>query len=171
MSDHHKSTLSEAKHVVMDLVLEFCEFKECVTLALAHGDCMLSIKCEQICIEFAEKLKRAAQGGTIDEVKLLLKLGVPAGFPVDSLCEGFTTPLLIASGRGRHEIVKVLLNAGADPNWRDENGSTALDFAIVCSRNSFNGDDRHPGEDSDFGETARVLRSVGAIRNYDYGDY
>ena len=40
------------------------------------------------------------------------------------------TPLMAASGRGKPEVVRVLLAAGADKDLRNHNGQTALDLAI-----------------------------------------
>ena len=41
-----------------------------------------------------------------------------------------TTPLIIASYCGKPEVVRVLLAAGADKDLRNNDGQSALDFAI-----------------------------------------
>ncbi len=40
------------------------------------------------------------------------------------------TPLMSAAKGGHIEIVKLLLDKGADPSTRDTSGKTALDYAI-----------------------------------------
>ena len=40
------------------------------------------------------------------------------------------TPLMMASYRGKPEVVRVLLAAGADKDLRNNDGKTALDWAI-----------------------------------------
>ena len=42
--------------------------------------------------------------------------------------KGFT-PLMIAANFNRLDHVKILINAGADPTLKDQNGKTALDYA------------------------------------------
>ncbi|XP_035219251.1 KN motif and ankyrin repeat domain-containing protein 2-like isoform X1 [Stegodyphus dumicola] len=49
------------------------------------------------------------------------------------------TPLMHAASWGSHGMVRLLLDAGADPNFQDKDGSTALMYAaahghIVCAR-------------------------------------
>ena len=56
---------------------------------------------------------------------------VRAGADVNrSCCQGLT-PLILASGNGQQEIVRVLLNQGADAMHRGDDGRTALDVAIM----------------------------------------
>ncbi|MGV3622683.1 MAG: ankyrin repeat domain-containing protein [Archangium sp.] len=45
---------------------------------------------------------------------------------VNQLGPGRTTPLIIAAGRGALDVVKLLLEAGAEPRWRDDTDETAL---------------------------------------------
>ena len=40
------------------------------------------------------------------------------------------TPLMVASAKGKPEVVRVLLAAGADKDLRNSDGKTALDIAI-----------------------------------------
>jgi hypothetical protein len=42
-----------------------------------------------------------------------------------------STPLIIAAGLGHIDIVRTLLQAGADANMKDEKGLTALAWALV----------------------------------------
>ena len=44
------------------------------------------------------------------------------------------TPLHTHAGEGRKEVVKVLINAGANVNAKDEDGGTPLDWAIMGKR-------------------------------------
>ena len=46
------------------------------------------------------------------------------------------TPLIIASYRGKPEVVRVLLAAGADKDRRNNDGKTALDWAIECNKDA-----------------------------------
>lgn len=63
--------------------------------------------------EFLPPLQRAAEAGRIGEVRRLLANGTKAdeGFP-----EFGVTALMLASMRGHVDVVKLLLEAGADPN-------------------------------------------------------
>lgn len=55
-----------------------------------------------------------------------LKAAVAATKDVNELGAGKTTPLIRAAASGWLEGVKVLLEAGADTDWRDEETETAL---------------------------------------------
>ncbi len=64
----------------------------------------------------------AVETGNVAEVKAAL-----AGTPdVNQLGPGRATPLIIAAGLGSLELVKLLLDAGAEPRWRDDSDETAL---------------------------------------------
>ncbi|MCR9294558.1 MAG: PQQ-binding-like beta-propeller repeat protein [bacterium] len=58
---------------------------------------------------------QAAQSGDAAEIKRLLALGVP----VDQQTEYGATALMFAAGRGHAEVVRILLEAGAEPNLKD----------------------------------------------------
>jgi ankyrin repeat protein len=85
----------------------------------------------------ATPLFRAARGGDVPMTALLLKHGALVDLPQ----ENEITPLIVASGfrasaidtRGRfrteqqaHDVVKLLLEAGADVNYQEEGGQTAV---------------------------------------------
>ncbi len=85
----------------------------------------------------ATPLFRAARGGDLPMIELLLKNGALVDLPQ----ENDITPLMVASGfrasaidtRGRfrnekqaYDSAKLLLEAGADVNYQEENGQTAL---------------------------------------------
>lgn len=82
------------------------------------------------------------------------------------------TPLASAASRGNHRIVARLLEAGAEVNWRDEEGISAMDFALARSRNpTMDGMSSVPLDDAaDFGETLKILRLCGG-RAYYANDY
>jgi len=46
------------------------------------------------------------------------------------------TPLMGASYKGKPEVVRVLLAAGADKDLRDDDGKTALDLAIQYKKDA-----------------------------------
>ncbi len=66
----------------------------------------------------------AARGGHAEVVRWLLELGVKA----DDGGDDELTPLMQAAELGHHDVVKVLLEEGADP-FRAYDGSTSLDMA------------------------------------------
>lgn len=91
-------------------------------------------------------LARAAKGGDVEVVRLLLAHGANPTLPT---VRG-VTPMMMAAGtgysgrdsRGRYqteaqaiEIIKMLLNAGADVNQRADDGGTALHGAAGRGRN------------------------------------
>lgn len=64
----------------------------------------------------------AVESGDVAAVKAELARGPD----VNQLGAGRSTPLIIAAGRGSLELVKLLLDAGAEPGWRDDTDETAL---------------------------------------------
>ena len=62
-----------------------------------------------------QQLRLAAREGYLDEVKRL----VAAGVPVDAADAFGTTALLLAAGQGRTEVVRYLLERGANPSTRE----------------------------------------------------
>jgi hypothetical protein len=70
-----------------------------------------------------QQLYTAAENGTGWLVKVLMLVG--ANPNAKHITEG-TTPLMGAAGAGQTEIVKMMLDKGADPKIGDKNGATAL---------------------------------------------
>ncbi len=70
----------------------------------------------------------AAHYGRDAGVALMLDLG----FPLDATGDYAGTPLHLAAMRGRADLVRLLLDRGADPNGRDgRHGGTPLQWALM----------------------------------------
>ncbi len=77
-------------------------------------------------VDANESLAIAAAEGDISQVRRLLARGAsPNGYGPD----GHAPALVYAAGNNNIEIVKLLLEKGADPTRRDFDGKTALDYA------------------------------------------
>ena len=79
-------------------------------------------------------LMRAAMKGQVNEVRALLRKGAK----VDEKHPAGLTALMVAAGEGKAEVVKVLLNAGANPNVSVQTphaGEITLLSWAVLSRN------------------------------------
>src|SRR5665811_20847 len=70
--------------------------------------------------------RAALVAGSLD----LIRLHLNRTQQINGFDHARQTPLMIAACRGRQELCKVLLAAGADPFIRDSYGQTALDLAI-----------------------------------------
>ena len=73
-------------------------------------------------------LMAAAVHGATDSMTLLLDKGVH-GLGLDAKQDGDRTALHLATYHGYHQVVSLLLHAGADPTIYDDVGQTALDDA------------------------------------------
>jgi hypothetical protein len=73
-------------------------------------------------------LMHAVHTNQLSSVRALLNKGAQV-----DLHAGGTTALIMAAGYGYTDIVKVLLNHGADPKATARNGSTALEAALEGS--------------------------------------
>ena len=74
-------------------------------------------------------LMLAVRNQQVAAVKALIALGANVNF-----IKAGMSVLIAASYRGNAEIVKALLEGGADTVWADENGDTALDVAIATNQ-------------------------------------
>jgi ankyrin repeat protein len=72
-------------------------------------------------------LIRAIRSNSTGDVTSLIERGAN----VNAKDEEGATPLMIAAGMGRVEMVKLLLSKGADVNARDNSGVTALGWAYA----------------------------------------
>jgi ankyrin repeat protein len=75
---------------------------------------------------------RAVHDGVVAEVERLLD---EDGRLVEAQRHEGCTPLLIAAGRGDVDVVRLLLGRGADIEASDEQGNTALHYALIPSSN------------------------------------
>ena len=77
-------------------------------------------------------LHLAASGGHLAVCRLL----VEAGTGLDDLTEAglYGAPLHYASGKGFDDIVKLLLESGADKDLQSEDGCTPLYYAVLGNK-------------------------------------
>lgn len=73
--------------------------------------------------DYDSPLRLACGDGKFEMAKYLLENHALVDLAVDD------TPLIIASCVGYMEIIKLLLKYGADINWKDKDGRSALFFA------------------------------------------
>jgi len=64
------------------------------------------------------------------DTKRVLTLVLSGTINVNMQNDAGNTPIIVASDYGHSQIVKILLNNGADPNIENKNGWTAIDFAV-----------------------------------------
>ncbi|KAF6793448.1 37s ribosomal protein rsm22 [Colletotrichum musicola] len=77
-------------------------------------------------------LHAAAQQGYAKMVELLLDRGAD----IESTRKGGAMPLMVAAVNGRDDIVAMLLERGAALEPKDENGHTAILYAVCCEQKS-----------------------------------
>jgi ankyrin repeat protein len=75
-------------------------------------------------------LHYAATNGHVDVIRLLLEENAY----IDAASPNGTTPLMMAARYGSEAALKELLQAGADPALKNDQGLTAFDFAEQASR-------------------------------------
>lgn len=149
-------------------VLEFNLFEEVMCLQAAYqqqgeAEEVVASICKKFILRMAESMKKSCQEGD------LVKVNHP-GIAIGSMWEGMMTPLCSAAMRGKHQVVARLLEAGANVNWQDENGTTALAFAVA--RRRYGSELPLDEEGSDLDETIRLLSAAGGrMLSHGYGDY
>ena len=75
-------------------------------------------------------LHYASSRGHLEVAQFLLANGAI----VDSMSPGNTTPLMMAVQSGNEQLVKLLLDKGANIQLRNTNGLTALDIAVIYEK-------------------------------------
>lgn len=82
------------------------------------------------CVIGSGALRAAASEDRLDIVRYLISNGVKADdLESKSLNQMMTSPLISAATAGHEEIVKFLLDHGADSNYLDRSGTSALTAA------------------------------------------
>ena len=75
-------------------------------------------------------LHYACSRGHLDVAEFLLANGAI----VDSMSPGNTTPLMMAVQSGNEQLIKLLLDKGADLQLRNTNGLSAIDIAVIYEK-------------------------------------
>ena len=85
--------------------------------------------------KYTSTLAYAANVSNVEVVKVLLESGLKADDIGDQLPEEnphATTPLMMAIHAGKFDIVKLLVDNGADINAKDYHGYTPIEYAALC---------------------------------------
>lgn len=90
------------------------------------------IACNKRVTNYDQSLFTAAKQGNIVAVKELINKGADINFVCETSCKGWT-PLMIAAAENHIDVVKFLLEKGANPNVQNQYGRTALHFAVNYS--------------------------------------
>lgn len=106
-------------------------------------------------------LIEAVRKNDVEAVKSLLKRGAEVGERGDSQ-SAYCTPLHTAASRGSADIMRVLLDAGADPNEKNKNGAGVLSVADnpECARLLLEKGVPIDAKDN-FGDTALMYAATG----------
>ena len=140
----------EQKTSVDDLIDALCEARKKETSADAYRRWQTLLKAEQAVAQLAHRNKqefiKALRSGNLDDVKRLIKA---PGVDVNKTTFNDQTPLMLAAEEGTAEVVKFLLETGADPKLEIP-GRTALLNAVAKPNNI---------------ETVRLLIAAGANVN------
>lgn len=143
-------------------VLSFCTFEDINTLQSVGEQSKLpylSHVCRSKVIRLGNELVQASIWNDFRKVDRLLQRKVPVSLVVGNGEHGYLTALSGAAMRGNHHIVARLLEAGADVNWTDEMGATALEMAMVRQR--YRTDLERLDALSGLGKTIQILKQNG----------
>nr|XP_018666877.1 ankyrin repeat and SAM domain-containing protein 6-like isoform X2 [Ciona intestinalis] len=114
---------------------------------------------------FTSPLAVATMQGRDDNLKKLLKKGIP---PDQYFKFTDWTPLMIAALTGQLPMAKLLVEKGANPNFKNKQGKTALEIATDCEMKEVRGYLDHRTTD----KPARVTESgesiIAAVKKGDY---
>jgi ankyrin repeat protein len=83
---------------------------ECAKLLLQHGADADAVATRRDGASFGDALGAAAQNGHVEIVRLLLRAGAKVGSKGDQRAD----PVMLASARGSHQVLKELIAHGAD---------------------------------------------------------
>lgn len=119
-------------------------------------------------------LARAAGNGNTGAVRCLLQAGVPidAAHPGDPYFGvwGGTTALHSAAWRAQPECVRVLLDAGANPNVKDAHDRTPLQLAVKATVDSYWKDRRTPESIAALLQAGATTEGITLPTGYDEAD-
>ena len=89
----------------------------------------LILKLKDLLTPKEERFLKAAENGNLKKIKSMLNKEVNIKTLINAVDKENNTALILASKFGYSEIVKILIENGADINIKNNDGKTALDYA------------------------------------------
>lgn len=89
----------------------------------------LILKLKDLLTPKEERFLKAAENGDLKKIKSMLNKEINIKTLINAVDKENNTALILASKFGYDEIVKILIENGADINIKNNDGKTALDYA------------------------------------------
>jgi len=121
------------------LTLDYTSLKTCFEVSLDWRKILKSESFQKkakdvFAVELASDHKKLAKASREGNTEVIMQLLSTDLLDINHAADGLT-PLIIAAHKGRVNVVKLLLDRGADPNFKNEDEDTPLHYAALKGHN------------------------------------